>query len=70
MLGQIEKAGSVFERGRRVVDGAGTDHDEEAVVGLGYASDGVAAATEDGFLRFFRLIGYQLSGVIKGGCWG
>lgn len=51
-FGEGEQALGVFEGGAGVVDGAGTDHDEEAVVDLGYAADGIAAAAEDGFLGF------------------
>ncbi len=51
-FGEGEQALGVFEGGAGVVNGAGTDHDEEAVIGLGYAADGLAAAAEDGVLGF------------------
>lgn len=51
-FGKGEQALGVFEGGAGVVNGAGADHDEEAVIGLGYAADGFAAAAEDGVLGF------------------
>ena len=51
-FGEGDQTRGVFEGGAGIVDGAGADHDEEAVVGLVYASDCFAAAAEDGFFDF------------------
>jgi hypothetical protein len=54
LVGEGFQTLAVFDCGGGVVDGAGTNHDEEAVIALGYDFDDIFAALVDGLLGVGR----------------